>query len=247
MYNKIRFNQKNILIVTTISIVVLFCFILYKSYKISKIKENINELPIIKSNVEIIKIKKETKELKPEINSFYNNLDNSDNSVNIIKDSITTSNTNNFSNTEITNADTIDNTIDNIINNELEDNATNNNTIVIDDSIKTVVINEQNNLNSDTKTRNKQQVEINNNYYRAQLIALKNKQQAHNFVEKTKKMYGNILKNLNVSIFEIDLGEKGIFYRVQVGNFNTKSDASKFCDEYLKITIKSPTNCIVVK
>ena len=34
---------------------------------------------------------------------------------------------------------------------------------------------------------------------------------------------------------------------VQVGNFNTRADALRFCNEYLKITTRDLTNCMVVK
>ncbi len=79
-------------------------------------------------------------------------------------------------------------------------------------------------------------------------MALKNKQQALIFIEKTKKKYSDILKGLDLYITEINLNEKGIFYRVQIGNFNNKEDANNFCENYKKYSnSKDFVNCIVVK
>lgn len=247
MYSSVKIYQKSILIAVAFLAILLFCFILYKSYKISKIKENINDLPVIKSDIDIIKIKKETRELKIKTNSFYNNLEEESEDKVVIADDNISKDINNVDDTLSSKINNIVN--ENIINNnnnvDIQNNI-NNKDVVVNENIKTVIINEQ---SKDKTTENKENsnLKTNNNYYKSQLVALKNKQQAYNFVEKTKKLFSNMLKNLDVFVVEIDLGNKGIFYRVQVGNFNNKDDATNFCKEYLKITIKNPTNCIVVK
>ena len=241
MYN----NYKKYLI-TLISfiIVILFFFIIYRSYKISKIKQNITNLPVIRSDVEIVKIKKDNRELKePEVNSFYK--DENMNEKVLEKQNLDTT-INNIVATTIT--DTIkqetlqDNkTIDDII--EKEDIQKKQEDVVIDKNIKKLIVNEK----QDDEIIEENTIKENSNFYKAQLIALKNQQQAKNFIDQTKKNYVSILKNLDVFMVKIDLKEKGIFYRVQVGNFNTKEDANNFCKEYIKLGNKNITNCIVIK
>lgn len=240
MYNKIRIYQKQILTVILVLTVLLFCFILYKSYKISKIKENTDILPVIQAKTDNIKIKNNTKLEMPEINSFYGTVDNLEDAINIIDDGMLI----HSGGQDIT--DELNNTINDIINNvkpKTEEQAE----VVIDESIKTVVINEEAKSKGNNEIATIKETENDRLYYKAQLVALKNKQQAYNFIEATKKECGSLLKHLDIFIFEINLGDKGIFYRVQVGNFNTRADALRFCNEYLKITTRDLTNCMVVK
>jgi hypothetical protein len=235
-----RFNQKNILIVTALLFVAIFIFIIVKSYKISKTKNDMDNLPTIKSNVYIIKTKNEVKELKTETNSFYESLENKRKEKNI----------NIVGKAEEVTAIGDDFILDSKINKIVDDNVfVENNNVVIDENIKKITINEKIETKStDNIVKENKLTNINaGSYYRAQLIALKNQQQAKNFVDTTKKKYGNLLKNLDVFIVEIDLVDKGIFHRVQVGNFNTKDEASNFCKIYLKDSDKNTTNCIVVK
>lgn len=238
MYRNIKKYQKNILITATIIVTVLFCFILIKSYRISSISNNLDKLPIIKSKVDTVKIKSPIE--KPYIaeNSFYKNFKKvKEDTINIDKSSISNIN--------------IDDHLNNKLNSVIYENVTNNNknlnntsaNIELNKTTEVVVTNKKEN-NDNINTNN---IDKNNNFYKVQLIALKNKQQADNFVKKIKKQFNNLLKNLEVFLFEVDLGDKGIFYRVQVGNFNTKNDAMKFCRNYLMITLKNPTNCIVVR
>ena len=240
MYNKIRIYQKQILTVILVLTVLLFCFILYKSYKISKIKENTDILPVIQAKTDNIKIKNNTKLEMPEINSFYGTVDNLEDAINIIDDGMSI----HSGGKDIT--DELNNTINDIINNvkpKTEEQAE----VVVDESIKTVVINEEVKNKSNNEITTIKETDNDRLYYKAQLIALKNKQQAYNFIGVTKKECGSLLKHLDIFIFEINLGDKGIFYRVQVGNFNTRADALRFCNEYLKITTRDLTNCMVVK
>lgn len=86
------------------------------------------------------------------------------------------------------------------------------------------------------------------NIYRVQLAALKTKQQAANYVAHVKNDCGDLLKNLVLQVEEIDLGEKGIFFRVQIGNFRTNGEAGDFCRSYLRKNRGNPTlDCLVVK
>lgn len=226
--------KKYLITFISLIITILFCFIIYKSYKISK--QDIDSLPIIKSDVEVVKIKNDNSELEEiDVNSFY--MDET-----ISKDKLERQSLNNKINditTESIKTEIVDNET---MKNKPEENVSNNTDIHINKNIKNLIVNEkQDDVVTETDSLN------NDDFYKAQLIALKNQQQAKNFIEQTKKKYYNLLKNLDIFIMKIDLKEKGVFYRVQVGNFNTKSDAVNFCKEYIKIGNKNITNCIVVK
>lgn len=249
MMNNKYINQKNILLSITLFFVAVFVFIIVKSYKIAKIRENIDDLPIIKSNNEILKIKREVKELKIDINSFYDSFNDNKEDIKIIeKDNDMTAIGDNF---------VLEKKINKIINsknNNHENIDYNNQNINNNKKIKKIEttstkkqkdISYNGKINDNSKTINNDN--ISNNYYKVQLIALKNKQQADIFIEKTKKKYSDLLKNLNIFITEINLNEKGIFYRVQIGNFNTRGEAINFCKNYIKYDNKNLTNCIIVK
>lgn len=234
-----KIYKKHIITALSILLLLLLFIMIYKSYKISKIKNNITNLPIIRSDVEIIKIKKDNRELEDiDVKSFYKNEEideknlekkNLDNTINNIVA---------INSSEYTRENK---TIDDII--EQKNIDSNEKQVEIDKNIKKLIVNEK---EEDTITEEDLKKQ-NNNFYKAQLIALKNQQQAKIFIDNTRKLYANLLKDLNIFIVKIDLKEKGIFYRVQVGNFNTKEDASNFCKEYIKLGNKNITNCIVIK
>ena len=80
-----------------------------------------------------------------------------------------------------------------------------------------------------------------------QIAALKDKQQADIYVNRIKRFYKDLLVGLDVYILEIDLEEKGIFYRIRIGDFENKKLAEKFCENFFKKNDKVLRNCIVVK
>ncbi len=275
------FNKKNILILITILMVFIFVYIMCKSYKIAKARNDINNLPLIKSDIDIVKVKHEIKILPTETNTFYETFKseeyNKEEKINVIEteednnevlpivnktvtvDTNLDINSNKNNNEDNKVEDNIvkqeekiielNNYEDNkIINNEKSDDENNDKKVELENqksNIKVVIVNEKNEENKN----NIAIVNLNNSdFYRTQLVALKNKQQALIFIEKTKKKYSNILRGLELYITEINLNEKGIFYRVQVGNFNNKEDADNFCENYKKYSnSKDFVNCIVVK
>lgn len=208
------FDRKKILFLLTFIAVVIFLFVLFKSYKVAITSNNPDTLPIIKSDTNDIKVKALNNNMeKIEQNSFYDNLSDDNENVNI---SI------------------------------LENDSTNLAEYTSEIELK---VNDLNIDNKDNSNNNKNYVnkKDTNDFYKVQLIALRNREQAIDYINLTKKLYGELLKNLNIFILEADLEEKGIFYRVQVGNFSEKSSANNFCSEYLKRSNKNLTNCIIVK
>ncbi|MDR1499053.1 MAG: SPOR domain-containing protein, partial [Rickettsiales bacterium] len=221
-----RLYRKNILVVAALVLVLIFMFIMVKSYKIAKVRKNIDSLPTIKNNEDVVKIKHKVRELPTGANTFYDSLrkdENTDTEVQVIEKSTGTAGTPN----EITIPKSRKNEIVDKYEDEEED-------VVISENIKEVVINEKESIEREPKVAaNASKISIQNNFYKAQLVAVRNKQQARNFIGKTKKIYGNLLKDLDIFVVEVNLNEKGMFYRVQVGNFNTKGEAAEFCKTYI--------------
>lgn len=256
---KLKTNKKKLLVGLTLIIVVMFIFVMFKSYKIAKNRANIDELPLIKSKVMDIKIKQETKESENESNTFYETFDRNKQKKRQLKEInireeheevIQTTEEDNFienSTPKVVRIELNDSNIESEKKSNTVEPKMEKNTEKMDDT-REVIINEKKDVKLDNKNINNILEVVSDNSYRAQLVALKNKQQAVVFVEKTKRRYGEILKNLDVFITEIDLNEKGVFYRVQVGSFSTKNGAIVFCEEYKKLSVGGDlTNCIVVK
>lgn len=220
------FDRKKILFLLALITVLIFLFVLFKSYKVAITSNNPDALPIIKSDIGEIKVKAENNEIgKVEQNSFYDGLSDDNENINI-------SILENDSTDLARYTPELDSRV-NDLNINSEDSKI--------DNKKTSI---QDNLNHNKNYVNKKDTD---NYFKVQLIALKNREQAVEYINLTKKLYGELLKNLNIFILEADLEEKGIFYRVQVGNFSERSSANNFCSEYLKISNNNLTNCIVVK
>jgi hypothetical protein len=204
--------KKEVLIATTLVVCSIFCYIVYKSYKISKIKQNPDNLLIIKSKIEQIKIKNEL-EIKSEDKEYESIITDNEDSKQI----------------------------------KVADNGGNEVFLSLNDKIEELsegeFIEEKEN-----KEKQKKEGAIREKVgYKVQLVALRSEKQAKNFIENTKDEYGYLLKNLNIFQTSIDLGEKGVFYRVQVGFFNTLDVAQAFCKTYLDSSKRGLLNCIVVR
>jgi hypothetical protein len=82
---------------------------------------------------------------------------------------------------------------------------------------------------------------------RIQVAALSSKDSAKKYWSKLKKDYPALFVNLNYYITEADLGKRGIFYRLQVGNFRGQVEAEKFCQEFISKSSKAKAGCIIVE
>ncbi len=76
-----------------------------------------------------------------------------------------------------------------------------------------------------------------------QLGAFSSKDLAKKAWKTESRKYPNILAGYVHDIHHIDLGNKGVFYRLRLGNFKEKSDAASFCD---KLKVKGGS-CLVTK
>ena len=82
---------------------------------------------------------------------------------------------------------------------------------------------------------------------RVQIAAMSSKSVAEANWQKLKTEHGKIFNKLKPFIEEINLGKKGSFYRLQVGNFFNQIEADEFCVKYINATQKNKADCIVVE
>lgn len=76
-----------------------------------------------------------------------------------------------------------------------------------------------------------------------QIFSTKNKQAAEIEKAKFEKKFAKELKGLKTALNRVDLGDKGIYYRLQVGHFKTPNSAENFC---ILVTDKK-TGCFYIK
>jgi len=84
-------------------------------------------------------------------------------------------------------------------------------------------------------------------YKRAQIAALQTKESAIRYWGEQQSKYNSFLSDKVYFIEEADLGVKGVFYRLQVGDFDTIDEVREFCNQYTKITNSNKVSCIVVE
>jgi hypothetical protein len=82
---------------------------------------------------------------------------------------------------------------------------------------------------------------------RVQIAAMSSRDAASEHWQKFSGRYSSIFSDLKPFIEKVDLGKRGIFFRLQVGNFPSQIEAEKFCSQYVIQTRKNSADCIVVE
>ncbi len=82
---------------------------------------------------------------------------------------------------------------------------------------------------------------------RVQVAAFSSRESAVNYWSTLNKDYSNLVSRLNYFISEANLGNKGIFYRLQIGNFRNQVDAEEFCRKFISQAGKTRADCIIVE
>lgn len=82
---------------------------------------------------------------------------------------------------------------------------------------------------------------------RVQIAAMSSRDAASEHWQKFSGRYSSIFSDLKPFIEKVDLGKRGIFFRLQVGNFPSQIEAEKFCSQYVIQTKKNSADCIVVE
>lgn len=82
---------------------------------------------------------------------------------------------------------------------------------------------------------------------RVQIAALTSKQAADDYWRNLQKKNSGLFSSLKSFVEEVDLGKRGTFYRLQIGNFYDQIRAEEFCNKYIAATKKNRADCIVVE
>jgi hypothetical protein len=67
--------------------------------------------------------------------------------------------------------------------------------------------------------------------FTAYVALLRNEQDARKAFETLQTKYPNLLGKLDTQIRRIELSGKRVFYRAEVGSFDNRADATKFCND----------------
>lgn len=82
---------------------------------------------------------------------------------------------------------------------------------------------------------------------KVQIAALSSQEGVNQYWQKITQLNPDLFRNLRLYSKKVDLGKRGIFYRVQIGNFSNQISAEKFCERYVSLTNKSRADCIIVE
>lgn len=231
-------NRLFLLILSILSIF-SFIFIIYKSYKISKLKKDPDNVALIKKADGIVKItdvenETEVRSLEKE---FYKG-DEDFSEIKVIEEKV---------DERLYLEAKINELFDNIENVDVANN-------VVKEKVKTIEKIERVEK-EDTPVfaaKNEESIKANTNdvlekVIKVQLGALKTEEFAVEYTNKLLLKYPDLFKGLVSYVKIADLKDKGIFYRVQFGDFKTKEEAKSFCDKYIKITNNKSYSCIIIE
>jgi hypothetical protein len=82
---------------------------------------------------------------------------------------------------------------------------------------------------------------------RVQVAAVTSQAAAEENWDRLNRLYPELFSRLKPFTQEVDLGKRGIFYRLQIGSFYNQIEAEEFCNRYVAQAKKSKSDCIVVE
>lgn len=82
---------------------------------------------------------------------------------------------------------------------------------------------------------------------KVQIAAMSSREAAVEQWQKLNGNYSSVFSELKPYVEKVDLGKRGIFYRLQIGDFSDQISAEKFCSRYVAQTKKSSADCIMVE
>ncbi len=92
-----------------------------------------------------------------------------------------------------------------------------------------------------TKTSNNEEDTI-----KVQIAAMSSAELAEEYWQKIVKNQAKILKNYQHFIEKIDLNNKGILFRLKIGDFTSKNEAENFCQQFILHSKKTTADCIIL-
>jgi len=131
--------------------------------------------------------------------------------------------------------------------NQLNNNQQNQKQILISNA----ELNENPKLNEELENKNSQAINnqpiVKKKFIRVQIAAMSSQEQAQQQWKKLLRSYPDLFVNLRSAIQKVDLGKRGIFYRLQIGEFFNQIEAENFCQKYISQTQRTRADCIVVE
>lgn len=82
---------------------------------------------------------------------------------------------------------------------------------------------------------------------RVQISAMSSKENCEEYWKKISRLHPEIFSGTKYFIEEVDLGRRGIFFRLQIGEFFNQVDAEEFCTRFVSKAQKTRSDCIVVE
>lgn len=82
---------------------------------------------------------------------------------------------------------------------------------------------------------------------RVQISAMSSTENCKDYYRKLSQKFPTIFNKTKYYIEEADLGKRGIFYRLQIGDFFNQVDAEEFCENFIAQSQKSRSECIIVE
>ena len=82
---------------------------------------------------------------------------------------------------------------------------------------------------------------------RVQLAAMNSAKSASDYWEKLDEKHSKLFSGLKPVIQEVNLGQRGMFYRLQIDGFYSQIEAEEFCLKFINQTGKTKSDCIVVE
>jgi hypothetical protein len=84
------------------------------------------------------------------------------------------------------------------------------------------------------------------NFIKVQIAALSSFESAEEYWQKIANNQAKILKNYQHFIETIDLHNKGILFRLKIGDFSSKNEAENFCQQFILQSKKTKADCIIL-
>ena len=102
-------------------------------------------------------------------------------------------------------------------------------------------------FDNEPKPQNQEDNQQRKKYIRVQIAAMSSKELAEDQWKRLLRTHPNLFVNLRSAIQKVDLGKRGIFYRLQIGEFFNQIEAENFCQKYIAQVQKTRADCIVVE
>ena len=82
---------------------------------------------------------------------------------------------------------------------------------------------------------------------RVQISAMSSIQNCEDYYRRLSKTYPTLFLKTKYYIKEANLGSRGMFYRLQIGDFFNQIDAEEFCKKFITQSQKPSSECIIVE